>query len=466
MPPLTLLHAIHDFLPRHRAGSEIYACALARALSARHDVTVLCAEFDAARPHGCVTWRVEGELPVVEIVNNWRCESFADTYRPPLVGERIAHVLDTIAPQIVHVHSLFNLSFALPALARSRGIAVVATLHDYTLVCPSGGQRVHRADRYVCHVIDPDRCARCFGESPFAAQMSIGRLVSAAPRLNPMPAIARAVRRRLPVVAERAAAMARQAAPPAVTRADIERRLSAAREVFDQIDLFVAPSRSMADEYVRLGLPASRIEVADYGFAPLPAAPRRAHDGPLRIGFVGTLVWHKGAHVLIDAARLLPAGRFEIHLAGDVDVFPDYVRGLRRAAEGLPVRFAGSFDRDRVAEIYAGIDVLVVPSIWLENSPLVIHEAFMAGVPVVGARIGGIPGLVEDGVNGRLYDPHSPADLARVLAELIARPDGGRALAAAATGVRAIDDDAARWEEIYRAAAARTRAGSARTAMR
>ena len=56
------------------------------------------------------------------------------------------------------------------------------------------------------------------------------------------------------------------------------------------------------------------------------------------------------------------------------------------------MRFTGAFDRERVAEVYAQIDVLVVPSLWLENSPLVIHEAFMAGVPVVGARIGGIAG--------------------------------------------------------------------------
>jgi glycosyltransferase involved in cell wall biosynthesis len=295
------------------------------------------------------------------------------------------------------------------------------------------------------------------GSAPFvtarAAYLRAGPwiqwLVSAAPGLNPIPAIARTVRRHLPIVAERAASAARQAAPAPATRADIERRLAAARATFDAIDRFVAPSRSIADEYVRLGLPASKIEIADYGFAPVAAAPRRSYDGPLRIGFVGTLVWHKGAHVLVDAARLLPAGRFEIQLAGDLDVFPDYVRSLRRAAEGLPVRFIGGFDRERLADVYANVDVLVVPSIWLENSPLVIHEAFMAGVAVVGARIGGIPGLVEDGVNGRLYDPHSAADLARVLTELIEGPDRLRALAAAAPPVRSIDEDARGWEAIY-----------------
>ena len=74
-------------------------------------------------------------------------------------------------------------------------------------------------------------------------------------------------------------------------------------------------------------------------------------------------------------------------------MFPEYAAGLRAQAAGLPVRFMGAFDRERTADVYAQIDVLVVPSLWLENSPLVIHEAFMAGVPVVGARIGGIADL-------------------------------------------------------------------------
>ena len=73
----------------------------------------------------------------------------------------------------------------------------------------------------------------------------------------------------------------------------------------------------------------------------------------------------------------------------------------------------GAFDHEHAADVYAQIDVLVVPSLWLENSPLVIHEAFMAGIPVVGARIGGIADLVEDGRSGLLYDPTSPAELTR-----------------------------------------------------
>ena len=71
-----VLHAIHDFPPRHRAGSELYALELARAQAARHHVTVLCADYDPTRTHGLVSWRLYQGLPVVELVNNWVCDSF------------------------------------------------------------------------------------------------------------------------------------------------------------------------------------------------------------------------------------------------------------------------------------------------------------------------------------------------------------------------------------------------------
>jgi hypothetical protein len=98
------------------------------------------------------------------------CRSFSDTYRSPVVGNRIGHVLRAVHPDIVHVHSLLNLSFDLPAMAAERDVPVVATLHDYSLMCPSGGQRLHRAEEHLCEEIEIDRCARCFRESAAGRQ--------------------------------------------------------------------------------------------------------------------------------------------------------------------------------------------------------------------------------------------------------------------------------------------------------
>ncbi|HYN06454.1 MAG TPA: glycosyltransferase family 4 protein [Vicinamibacterales bacterium] len=456
---MRLLHAIHDFLPRYRAGSEVYALTLAHELARRHHVTILCADYDPVRPHGEVVWRLHEGLPVVEVINNWVCGSFEDTYRSPVMGDRLRHVLRAVQPDVVHVHNLLNLSFDLPSLARAAGIPVVATLHDYTLVCASGGQRIHRADHYVCHEIDLDRCARCFSESPFQTRMSLG-LVAAAPA--PVRTLAGAVRRQMPALTRRLAEAAPR--PSDIDAAEMARRLAAARNAWQQIDLFVAPSQSIATEFERLGLPASRIRVSDYGFPaiPPPAFALRASAGqarvapgasagqaPLRIGYVGTLVWHKGAHVLIDAVRELPPASCEVKIFGDPHVFRDYASDLRARASGLPVTFMGPFDRPGMADAYGSFDVLVVPSLWLENSPLVIHEAYQSGVPVIGSRIGGIADLVRDGWNGQLFEPGSAADLAAVLRRVIEQPACLQVFAGRLPAVKSIGDDCLEWEARY-----------------
>lgn len=463
---LRVLHAIHDFLPRHAAGSEIYAFHLCRELASRHHVHVLAAEYDPARPHGTIAWRVHEGLPVIEIVNNWD-GSFADTYRSGRIGAQLERVLHATQPDVVHVHSLLNLSFELPRLARARGAAVVATLHDHSLVCPAGGQRLHLADRTVCDRIDAARCGACFPHSPFHAQMAVAALGRKAGRSGAV--VARAARwfaHRAPAAAAfvRRGAQARAQPVPA---AEVQARLDALREVFDLVQLFVAPSKAVADEHERLGLHRSKLLVSDYGFVRHPARPGRwtgrrpasqpaaepaAGDTPIRMGFVGTLVWHKGLHVLLEAARQLPAGAWEIEAWGALDTFPDYTASLRTLAAGMPVHFRGAFPNQQAADVYARFDLLVVPSLWPENSPLVVHEAFMAGVPVVAADIGGIPELIHDGVNGVLYDAHSASSLADALRGLVLRPDRLADMAARAPHVKSIEDDAKDWERRYEAA--------------
>ena len=448
---MRILHAIHDFLPRHQAGSEIYALELCRELSARHHVTVLCAERDPARQHGHVTWRVHEGLPVVEITNNWRCSSFEETYRPPRITDHIAHVLRAVEPDVIHLHSLLNLSFELTAFAHARRIPVVATLHDYTLVCPSGGQRIHRGGDHVCEVIEPERCARCFRESADYAWMSFGRLTSAAHASPLLRGPSVAVARRFPMLLRRAVNASRFAPLFGAEAADIERRLDAAGQVFREVDLFIAPSAFMADQFQRLGVPGGKIRVSDYGTAPFSPKPRPARTGPVRIGYVGTLVWHKGIHVLADALRAMPSETYEAKIFGGFDVSPDYVADLRARVAGLPVQFMGPFERGALADIYDQLDVLVTPSLWLENSPLVIHEAFMAGVPVVGACIGGIAELIDEGRNGFLYPPTSAAALSALLrrvAEDAALLDRLRA-GARDTRLKSISEDARGCELIY-----------------
>lgn len=448
---MRILHAIHDFLPRHQAGSEIYAFSLCTELAKRHVVHVVAAEYDPGRRHGTLTWRVQDGLPVIELINNWEV-TFTDSWRSRRLGAQLTHVLRATQPDVLHVHSLLNLTFELPAIARSMGIPVVVTLHDHTLACPAGGQRLHLGDHTVCETIQPARCASCFPFSPFSSQMTHAKASRLAGPARPW--IGRMVRRvaaRAPRVAALLQRQARLGPAPTVTEVDITDRLDGMRTVFEGVQLFVAPSRAVADAHVRLGLPLSKIVVSDYGFVPRRQAGSavRKTSGRVRIGFVGTLVWHKGVHVLLEAARALPPARFELEIWGNPDTFPDYAASLKALGRDLPVRFCGPFDATDAASVYDRFDLLVVPSLWPENSPLVIHEAFMAGVPVVAARTGGISELVSDGINGVLYEPSSPVSLAATVRPLLDHPARIAGMAAKVPMVKTIEEDARDWEQRY-----------------
>lgn len=462
MPPaLRVLHALHDYLPRHQAGSEIYVAGLCAAQRrAGVQPAVVAAAFDTGRTHGQITWRAHAGVPVAEVINTWQFEGFDRTYGDPTIAAALGSVLDIVQPHVLHVHNLLNLSFELPSLARARGIAVAATLHDYTLVCPSGGQRIHRDESHVCHAIEPARCARCFPASPFHTQLRYGQLSRRGP-VRALGRLASAIKTLAPRTTTAAADALAQTAAAAVDASAIERRLAAARRTFGAFDIVVAPSPSLAREYAALGFPADRLVVSDYGFARLARSPRVPDpDGRLRVGFVGTLVWHKGADVLVAAASRLPAHRVDVRIFGDTAVFPEYAAALRQRAKGLPVRFMGPFDHDRAEAIFSQIDVLVVPSRWLENSPLVIHEAFMAGVQVIGTAIGGIPDLLGHGRHGLLVPPDDPEALAAALRGLLETPSRAAELARTAPPVKSIEQDAAEWTERY-ASIVRSRDGEA-----
>jgi glycosyltransferase involved in cell wall biosynthesis len=448
-----ILHVIHDFLPRHQAGSEIYAFELIQAQRALGlHPQVLCADYDLAYEHGTFRRRLHEGISVTELINNWRFSSFEDTYRSEFLNAQLRRELHALAPDVLHIHNLLNLSFDLPAIAKELDVPLVATLHDYTLVCPSGGQRVHQAESHVCSIIDPRRCSRCFAQHNFYPRLAFGQLPIGV--LRParwIGQVADVVRRRTPqLFAGLSRAMQRpMLAGPGVSAAQIEARLDYVSRVFDQVDLFIAPSPNLAAEYRRLGVPSEKLRVSDYGFKRFTALRRTPTLERLRIGFVGTLVWHKGAHLLLSAAHALPRDRFDLKLFGDTSTFPDYVASLREQARGLPVRFAGRFERDQVPGVFADIDVLVVPSLWPENSPLVIHEAFMAGVPVVGSRQGGTQDLITHGQNGLLYDAFSSAALTAALQSLIDDPALLSRLGAAVPQVKGIDQDASECAAIY-----------------
>ena len=137
---------------------------------------------------------------------------------------------------------------------------------------------------------------------------------------------------------------------------------------------------------------------------------------------------------------------------------------MRPLLKNRGVEWLGSVAHDRIPTVLASLDVLVVPSVWIENSPFVIKEAFAAGVPVVASNLGGMAELVEDGRNGLLFEAGDAADLRRVIARLLDEPGLLARLREGLPRVRSIDEDAAWTQSIYEEALATTPARQAEAA--
>lgn len=225
------------------------------------------------------------------------------------------------------------------------------------------------------------------------------------------------------------------------------------RSLYRRCRLLLAASAALRDEVVhRHGLPPERVVVVPPG-CDVASRPRRATGPDLRRGrrvaLLSVANWapHKGVLDLLAALARLPDGDATLHLAGRDDVEARYTRRVRArlAAPDLTGRVVvhGPLARERVAALYAGADVFVLPS-YRESYGTVYGEALAAGLPVVGWRAGNLPHLATDGVEGVLVAPGDVAGLAAVLARL-ARDDGWRSRLAA--GARGRGATLPRWDD-------------------
>jgi glycosyltransferase involved in cell wall biosynthesis len=211
------------------------------------------------------------------------------------------------------------------------------------------------------------------------------------------------------------------------------------------VDLFIAPSRQLRERFLSSGLAPSRIVHCTYGLDQglRPSDyRRRAFDGPpLECAFLGSVAVHKGIDVLLDAFSGIEGARLTVY----GKAAPQY---LRRAS-GDRIRFAGEIGDAEKPRAFNAMDVLVVPSIWLENSPITIQEAFLFGVPAVVSNIGGMAELVQDGWNGMLFKVGDASDLRRKIEYLATNPATLERLAENVPQVKSITDHAVEIEGLY-----------------
>lgn len=422
---MRILLVIHDYLPLHAAGSEIYTAHLARALAdAGHEVAVFTCEERRDLEQWSLTEREYDGLPVFEAIYNRIYHDLSEQWDDPVMADVFDGVLRRWAPDLVHVMGLqFVGGVSSLKRAHARAIPVIMTLHEYWWLCPRAGL-MYDADGRACERVSPVDCARCVDIYPIDRERwSDAACGGSHAELGDRRWFARALEGRA-------------------------RDMTAAQEL---VARFIAPSAFLAGRFEEHGLPGHKLVVSDYGFPPPPpAAPRRAPGRPLRVGYVGTLSDYKGVEVFARAVAGSGLGpdalRASIH--GHLDWFPDVAARLRELAEGCPaLELAGPFPPERREQVFAALDLLVVPSLWWENSPLTIHEAWQRGVPVLTSDRGGMAELAGQG-GGAVFPPGDDRALGALLVRLAGDPAQVAELAASIPAVRSLQDDVALVERL------------------
>lgn len=404
-----VVHLVHGWPPQATGGTEVFARALARLQAERWEVAAWARLPAPEREKGEAVELVDGGVRVRLVANDFR-------QRDPLSRNAIHdraflagfdRFLDETRPDILHVHHLAGHAATLPRAARRRGVPVVFQLQDWWLPCA----RVNllHAGGAVCTGPSPLKCARC------------RPLTGLPPSALANPALH-------------------------AVRAGVMRRALGAER-------YLAGSRYLVRSFAEAGwLPADApVEVVPYGLPyarPVPAPRAGAPRLPLRFGFVGALMPHKGAHVAVEAFRGLPPGRARLRLWGNAGADPAYVERLRAGKDEGAVSLEGPFPEGDAGEVFAGMDVLLVPSVGLESYGLVVDEAMAHGVPVVASRLGALPERFGEEC-GAFFPAGDARALRAVVDRLVEDPGAVAAWRDALPRVRTLEEAAARVEEVY-----------------
>lgn len=387
---LRILYIVGWFYPDTVGGSEHYVHLLAKDVRVRGwDVMIAAPSVDEEEHSyiydGIPVYRYPVAVnPSIEEV---RVEA------PPKYFEIFQDWLRKNKPDIVHIHSrtrgcgFFHISYI-----KQLGIPLVLTIHAADFMCVGGTAMLWGV--YPCDgILHNYRCTACWLKKQ-GAPWPLSIVFARTPIF--LSVLMKRVKNRF-------------ATALAMKKLFVEKR-QRDKIIFNSSDKVVVVARWLLRVLLLNKVPRQKIFLSLHG---LPSTTRRhtktygfKNSEPLRIGFIGRFNIIKGAHILIKAVKRLPLSvRVELRLYGKVNTEEDrqYLHWLEKISKvDTRIKFCGELRPQNYQEVMDSLDIIAVPSLWLETGPLVILEAFAAGIPVIGCDVGGIPELVKDGVNGML----------------------------------------------------------------
>lgn len=393
---MKILLVIHGYPPYYMAGSEVYTYNLAGESAKTNEVYVFHRIEDKTMPlYMCFDKKKDGVN--IRCINNYEPANaaFYDKYLNPKIDDAFREYVKLVKPDVIHIGHLSHLSTQLPIIAkREFGLPVLFTIHDFWMFCHRG-QLINPENYKICSLPNTAQCTKCaafhYGKSDFSCEL-------------------------------------------------IEERFHHIKNVIDCIDIFFAPSHTLEKFYIDMGVDAKKIFYSKYGFniSKIQKHKKGLHKD-ITFGFTGRIIYTKGVHILCEAFGKIK-GNAKLVIWGDAD--SGYGKDLIKKYSSNRIEFKGRYHTDDLQHVLDSFDVLVCPSIWLENAPLVIQEAQSAELPVLVGNKGGMAELVHNGIDGFTFELGNEDDLSAKMQEIVDNPQKLFSLKAPIEKVRSIKDDA------------------------
>jgi glycosyltransferase involved in cell wall biosynthesis len=434
---LRIVYLTHQYLPRHIGGTEVYTHGLAvRAKQAGHSVRVIThVESPSLDSVDYKTEHTEHDgIPVTDINNNLsRAPDPARAeYDNPYIAELLRRELETTRPDLIHALHVMKLSGAALELCYDMNIPVVLTLADYWFICPR--HNLVRWNEQVCsgpaHDLD---CMRCLHD--------LHGFVAGRTQKLPVPL--------LRGLSSLGSTLPKQRLPRFWRDVDaIRQRQGYLQQIVGRADRVIALSEFQKKMFVQNGYSAETIQVLHHGLETAGLKPATlAPTEELEIVFVGSLVYHKGPHILLRALAQYPESKIRLLLYGDASGSNPYLDSIKElvAADGR-VKLMGTFPLEEMGRVIETAHVLAMPALWYENEPLVVKAARYVGLPVLASDIGTLASSIQHGVDGWLLPAGDIAAWANALRSLNPKTLPRRP---ADISIKSMDDNALELLDIY-----------------
>ncbi len=413
---MKILLTVHQFLPQYSSGTEVLTFETAKELRRLGHEVLIFTGFPASK-----TMRDEERFDSYEYQGlhverfhydykhlGGQTNATEAEYNNLFFGAYFRKFLARIKPDIVHFFHLGKLSASAVEVCHSLNIPMLLTATDFWFVCPTAQLRL--PDNSMCS--GPRwggaNCLRHIAELNWAdnTKAIVGKM--------PEWLLALAIKAiELGMLNKKWYASHVKA---------LSHRYAYTRMQMNRIDRVLVPTRLMESILKKNGLEAQRIFYAPFGLnlEYLQFSLRNNTSGPLRLGFIGTLSEHKGVHVLVRAITSLEENvGVQLTIYGNENQYPDYVSRLKLLAGSDPrIRFCGTFPNHEIGRVFSSLDVLVVPSLWYENTPLVIYSAQAAGCPVIVSDLAGMTEAICHEDNGLAFQPGNAVQLAKTILRL------------------------------------------------